>query len=119
MAPKDTTNETGKTEFGTGLRAQLEKRREDPEAAQVDELRPNVEVRFEVRARPAVEGEPVTVVSDVATEDLRRELANRESALTSQEGLTESAAKRQERREKRLASMEETIRDRIRELDER
>jgi len=39
--------------------------------------------------------------------------------LTSQEGLTESQANRQERREKRLSGMEEAIHERVRELDER
>jgi hypothetical protein len=34
MAPNEDTNEPKKNEFGTGLRAQLERRREEPEAEQ-------------------------------------------------------------------------------------
>jgi len=68
MAPrKREPNETAakKKEFGTGLRAQLERRREEPEAAPKPELQPNVELRFELTARPA-DSEPITVVSDGA-----------------------------------------------------
>jgi hypothetical protein len=39
--------------------------------------------------------------------------------LSSKEGVAESQSNRLDRREKRLAEMEDTIRDRIRELDER
>jgi len=75
MAPKKRdTSETKKKEFGTGLRAQLERRREEPDAAKPADLQPNVELRFELTARPA-DSEPFTVVSDGATEDLRKQLA--------------------------------------------
>src|SRR5438046_9840518 len=85
MTPKkDETTENKKKEFGTGLRAQLERRREEPEAANQAIPQPNVELRFELTARPA-DAEPFTVTSDGATDDLRRELAAaqaREAALT-------------------------------------
>src|SRR5256886_16669510 len=84
MAPDKDTNETKKKEFGTGLRAQLERRREEPEAAIQPVHQPNVELRFELTARPA-DAEPFTVTSDGATDQLRKELAAaqaREAALT-------------------------------------
>src|SRR5256885_13607070 len=84
MAPDKDTNETKKKEFGTGLRAQLERRREEPEAAIQPVHQPNVELRFELTARPA-DAEPFTVTSDGATDELRKELAAaqaREAALT-------------------------------------
>src|SRR5438034_381006 len=85
MAPKKRdTSETKKKEFGTGLRAQLERRREEPDAAKPADLQPNVELRFELTARPA-DSEPFTVSSDGATDELRKELAAaqaREAALT-------------------------------------
>jgi hypothetical protein len=84
MAPDKDTNETKKKEFGTGLRAQLERRREEPEAANQPAPQPNVELRFELTARPA-DAEPFTVTSDDATDNLRQELAAsqaREAALT-------------------------------------
>jgi chromosome segregation ATPase len=75
MAPNEDTNEPKKNEFGTGLRAQLERRREEePQAEKLPGAQPNVEVRFELTARPA-DAEPFTVTSDGATEELRRELA--------------------------------------------
>src|SRR2546423_12464951 len=84
MAPDKDTNETKKKEFGTGLRAQLERRREEPEATIQPVHQPNVELRFELTARPA-DAEPFTVTSDGATDELRKELAAaqaREAALT-------------------------------------
>src|SRR6266550_8089481 len=76
MTPnKDETNENKKKEFGTGLRAQLERRRDEDEGGpRPAEGHPNVELRFELTARPA-DSEPITVVSDGATDELRRELA--------------------------------------------
>src|SRR6266550_2535575 len=75
MAPKKRdTSETKKKEFGTGLRAQLERRREEPDAAKPADFQPNVELRFELTARPA-DSEPFTVVSDGAAEDLRQQLS--------------------------------------------
>src|SRR4029453_6294555 len=84
MAPDNDTNETKKKEFGTGLRAQLERRREEPEEANQAVHQPNVALRFELTARPA-EAEPFPVTSDGATDELRKELAAaqaREAALT-------------------------------------
>jgi hypothetical protein len=72
MAPKD-GNETKKKEFGTGLRAQLQRRRDQPEAPTPAENQPNVELRLELTARPG-DGEPLSVVSSGASEDLRRQL---------------------------------------------
>ena len=66
MTPKkDETTDIKKNEFGTGLRAQLERKRDDPEAPRPAEAHPNVELRFELTARPA-DSEPFTVVSDGA-----------------------------------------------------
>src|SRR3954471_8919385 len=94
MAPrKKDTNDVKKKEFGTGLRAQLEKRREEPEAApKAEALQPNVELRFELTARPA-DSEPITVVSDGATEDLRKQLA---AAQVREDELKAELAKQQE-----------------------
>ena len=77
MAPrkKDPDETTAKKkEFGTGLRAQLERRREEPEAAPRADAQPNVELRFELTARPA-EAEPAGVEGNGAVKELRRELA--------------------------------------------
>src|SRR3954462_9232484 len=93
-AKKKDTNDVKKKEFGTGLRAQLEKRREEPEAApKVEALQPNVELRFELTARPA-DSEPITVVSsDGATDDLRKQLA---AAQVREDELKAELAKQQE-----------------------
>src|SRR5919206_3679787 len=75
MAPrkKDSNETPKKKEFGTGLRAQLEKRREEPEAAKAADAQPNVELRFELTARPAdLDGATVDLG---ATAKLREELA--------------------------------------------
>src|SRR5436309_9748609 len=74
MAPKKKETESKKNEFGTGLRAQLERRREDEATAPMVEAQPNVELRFELTARPA-DSEPMTVSSDGVAADLRKELA--------------------------------------------
>src|SRR5256714_925550 len=69
--------------FGTGLRAQLERRRgEDgtPEAAGAT----NVELRFELTARPAGDGETLTVNGGPELSELRSEL---EAALRREETL--------------------------------
>src|SRR3954470_16452364 len=112
MAPrKKDTNDVKKKEFGTGLRAQLEKRREEPEGApalrpkrenrrgepkaapKAEALQPNVELRFELTARPA-DSEPITVVSsDGATDDLRKQLA---AAQVREDELKAELAKQQE-----------------------
>src|ERR671937_688868 len=109
MAPrkKDTTNETNKKEFGTGLRAQLERRREEPEAPKI-EAQPNVELRFELTARPASDAEPITVVSDGATEDLRRQLA----AAKAREEELQLSAERHEQAEAKLRELKAFDRDR-------
>src|SRR6266480_7045710 len=93
MTPKkDETTENKKKEFGTGLRAQLERRREEPEAKPT-EPQPNVELRFELTARPA-DAEPFTVVSsNGATDDLRRQLA---AAQAREEELRAALAEQQE-----------------------
>src|SRR5262252_722237 len=97
MAPKkDTneqgTNEPGKKEFGTGLRAQLERRREEPEAPAA-EPPPSVELHLELTARPSESSEPLTVVSNGATDDLRKQLA---AAKKREEELTAALAEQQE-----------------------
>src|SRR5213080_4012612 len=93
MAPKKRdTSETKKKEFGTGLRAQLERRREEPDPAKPADLQPNVELRFELTARPA-DSEPFTVVSDGATEDLRKQLA---AARAREDELKAALAEQQE-----------------------
>src|SRR5436305_9860689 len=74
MAPrKDDETQPKKKEFGTGLRAQLEARRDDETAPKPD-VHPNVELRFELTARPA-DSEPITISSDGAADELRKELA--------------------------------------------
>src|SRR5437667_425526 len=92
MAPNKDTNETKKKEFGTGLRAQLERRHEEPEAAKQPGPQPNVELRFELTARPA-DAEPFTVTSDGATDELRKELA---AAQAREVALKATLAKQQE-----------------------
>src|ERR687886_1308296 len=76
MAPRKKDPEAPqpkKKEFGTGLRAQLERRQADE--APKPEPQPNVELRFELTARPA-DAEPVTIAaSNGATDELRKELA--------------------------------------------
>src|SRR5581483_2609210 len=75
MAPKKKESEPKKKEFGTGLRAQLERRRED-EAAPAPDAQPNVELRFELTARPADSSvEPIAVATDGIAAELRKELA--------------------------------------------
>src|SRR5438874_8891245 len=78
-------NKPAETEkgFSTGLRAQLERRRgEDgtPEAAGAT----NVELRFELTARPAGDGETLTVNGGPELSELRSEL---EAALRREETL--------------------------------
>ena len=46
--------------FGTGLRAQLQRRQEEAEPAEAQGT-PNVELRFELTARPSADAEPVAV----------------------------------------------------------
>src|SRR2546423_6978029 len=61
--------------FGTGLRAQLEKRRESTEGQSVKaEVPPNVELRFELTARPREEA-----VDENGLAELREELAAAEA----------------------------------------
>src|SRR3954468_17818799 len=92
-AKKKDTNDVKKKEFGTGLRAQLGKGREGAGAGPEGEAPPpNVELRFELTARPA-DSEPITVISDGATEDLRKELA---AAKAREETLKAELAKQQE-----------------------
>src|ERR1700756_2371040 len=92
MAPNEDTNEPKKNEFGTGLRAQLERRREEPEVEQQPGPQPNVELRFELTAQPA-DAEPFTVTSDGAADELRRELA---AAKAREDALKAALAEQQE-----------------------
>src|SRR3954453_20923511 len=93
MTPKkDETTENKKKEFGTGLRAQLERRRDEPEAPRPVDAQPNVELRFELTARPA-DAEPFTVVSNGASDDLRRQL---DAAHAREEELKAALAEQQE-----------------------
>ena len=77
MAPrKDDSNEKPtpkKKEFGTGLRAQLERRREEPDGPKPAEAQPNVELRFELRTSPA--DQDGAVDAGGPSEQLRQELA--------------------------------------------
>src|SRR5436190_3942177 len=115
MAPKKRdTSETKKKEFGTGLRAQLERRREEPDAAKPADLQPNVELRFELTARPA-DSEPFTVSSDGATEDLRKQLA---AARAREDELKAALAEQQEVFEAGIES-EQGLSHRASTLDER
>src|SRR5262245_39326723 len=97
MAPKQDpneqgTNEPGKKEFGTGLRAQLQKRREDSDVPPA-EAQPSVELHLELTARPSDSAEPLTVVSNAPTEDLRKQLA---AAKKREEELMAALAEQQE-----------------------
>src|SRR5438067_12599187 len=92
MAPQKDTNEPKKKEFGTGLRAQLQKRREDSEAPPA-EPQPNVELRLELTARPSDSSEPLTVISSGASDDLRKQLV---AALKREEELKAALAEQQE-----------------------
>ena len=115
MTPKkDETNENKKKEFGTGLRAQLERRRDEPDAPRVAEGHPNVELRFELTARPA-DSEPFTVSSDGATDELRKELA---AARAREDELKAALAEQQEVFEAGIDS-EQGLSRRASTLDER
>src|SRR5919205_1008650 len=85
--PNETKPE--KKEFGTGLRAQLERRRDgDAEAPKAPEAQPNVELRFELTARPhdleAVESadlEPLRAEFQGELEDRERRLREQRTAI--------------------------------------
>src|SRR4029079_19708530 len=68
--------------FGTGLRAQLQRRQtEETEAAEAQGT-PNVELRFELTARPSADAEPVAANADLSALKLELEAAQRrEEAL--------------------------------------
>src|SRR5947208_346496 len=74
-------NQAAETEkgFGTGLRAQLQRRQSEegdaPEAATT-----NVELRLELTARPASEGESTVVSADLAAIKSELEAAQRREA---------------------------------------
>ena len=79
-------NQPAETEkgFGTGLRAQLERRRSDEEHAEQPQASTNVELRLELTARPASDGEVVVNGPDFT--ELKAELEaaqRREAALRS------------------------------------
>ena len=61
-------NQGAETEkgFGTGLRAQLQRRREGDEGQAEAQGPTNVELRFELTARPAADGLEAVVGSDVS-----------------------------------------------------
>ena len=63
MAPDKDTNETKKKEFGTGLRAQLERRREEPEEATQAVHQPNVD--DPTRTSTATSKKPTIISSEV------------------------------------------------------
>jgi chromosome segregation ATPase len=67
--------------FGTGLRAQLQRRQEETEPAEAQGT-PNVELRFELTARPSADAEPVAANADLSALKLELEAAQRrEEAL--------------------------------------
>ena len=77
-------NQPAETEkgFGTGLRAQLQRRREDE--SQPDGGTTNVELRFELTARPAGDGLEAVVSPDVQALKAELEAAQaREASLRS------------------------------------
>src|SRR5919202_1456747 len=108
MAPRKKDPEAPqpkKKEFGTGLRAQLERRQAD-EAPKPEAQQPNVELRFELTARPA-DAEPVTIAaSNGATDELRKELA---AALAREQKLS---IERHEQAESKLRELKSFDRDR-------
>ncbi|TML09946.1 MAG: hypothetical protein E6G38_03780, partial [Actinobacteria bacterium] len=113
MAPKKDTNETKKNEFGTGLRAQLERRRDEPEATRPPDPQPNVELRFELTARPA-DSEPFTVTSDSAADELRKQLAAAEAredalkaALAEQQEVFEAGTESEHGLSRRASTLDE------------
>ena len=82
--PENKPAETEKG-FGTGLRAQLERRREEEVGQPEAPPSTNVELRFELTARPSGDGEPLTVgVGAAELAELRSEL---EAALRREETL--------------------------------
>src|SRR5262249_51513992 len=98
MAPKKDpneqgTNEHGKKEFGTGLRAQLQRRRDEEPDAPPAEAQPSVELHLELKARPSDAAEPLTVVSNAGTDDLHKQLA---AAKKREEELMAALADQQE-----------------------
>src|SRR5947207_1101496 len=129
--PDKPENQPAETEkgFGHGLRAQLQRRREEDDDAQ--EAAPtNVELRFELTARPAGgEGESTVVSSDMLglkseleaaqrrEASLRLELEKRTEAfdegITSEKDLMRRAATLDER-EAKLAEFEVDLEDRER-----
>ena len=73
-------NQPAETEkgFGTGLRAQLERRRGDEEERGAEQQAPtNVELRFELTARPAGDGEAVAAGPELGALKAELEAAQR------------------------------------------
>src|SRR5947208_14466879 len=65
--PEHLPEETTEKGFGTGLRAQLQRRQTEGDApAPEAQGHPNVELRFELTARPSGEGGPLAVSADVS-----------------------------------------------------
>src|ERR671931_1015692 len=90
--PDKPENQAAETEkgFGTGLRAQLQRRREGDEG-QADSTSPtNVELRLELTARPA--GEVIEATVDPAVEALKAELeASKQREASLHDALNERA----------------------------
>ena len=128
--PNETKPE--KKEFGTGLRAQLERRRDgDAEAPKAPEAQPNVELRFELTARPhdleAVESADVEALrAELAAarareEELRRTLAEQSVAYEGAVGTEQDLARRAmalDEREIKLAEFQGELEDRERRVRE-
>src|SRR5919198_935877 len=74
-------NQSAETEkgFGTGLRAQLQRRRSE-EDGPAEQAPTNVELRFELTARPAGEGESTVVSADMSALKAELEAAQRREA---------------------------------------
>src|SRR5438034_2125299 len=126
-------NQSAETEkgFGTGLRAQLQRRRDEEGDEQGQDQAPtNVELRFELTARPAAaEGESTVLSADLAAvkseleaaqrreASLRLELEKRteafDSGMSSEKDLMRRAATLDER-EAKLAEFEVELEDRER-----
>src|SRR2546423_4636574 len=97
-------NQPAETEkgFGTGLRAQLQ-RRQDGGEGQVEAAAPtNVELRFELTARPAGESEAIVINAEVAA--LEAEL---EAAHTREQKLRDELDKKGEAFEQGFGSEQE------------
>src|SRR5262245_35329757 len=113
QTPENQGAETEKG-FGTGLRAQLQRRREGEDGQAEQQGPTNVELRFELTARPA-SGETIEGVVNHDFEELRAEL---QSAHAREASLREQLEKRTEAYDQNVGS-EKELAHRATTLDER